>query len=374
MSTQDKKPAPLDPFGKEVCFLFLKYGKCRYGKKCKKSHILPDKDASVMQKLVEPTVESPTLSKLGPAIAFAFQKPTSIRPPARNSQPKPVQIPSKRPLETDMDTHKAPTMLDLIPATDISSRPTQNKDITRPKAKKAPKPVSKCLLAALFKTSTKLDSEKRALGKPIKTNTTDIAGKKVENWYVSNRARLDFKTRRLMVLAKSTTPRQAMQLKAMRKHHWECGEEVKEGLRRHRPAAYSLKITRDRIDWYKVTPYVTLMIQAAFDMDINHRHLPVIGSTLCAFLQYKNMGADKCEDLLVSWGLNAINARRFTAHLWGEVMVPAAGETNIYRTKGTGFRVRHFEHRNDYKILQERLTTLNQKLTQSTGTIISAIK
>lgn len=215
-----------------------------------------------MQKLVEPTVESPAPRKLGPSITFAFQKPTSIRPPSKNSQPKPVQIPSKRPLETDIDTDKAPTRLDLIPATDMPSRPTKNENTTRPKPTKAPKPVSKCLLASLFKTTVKLDSGKRALEKPIKTNTTDIAGKKVENWYVSNRARLDLKTRRLMVLAKPTTPRQAMQLKAMRKHHWECGEEVKEGLRRHKPAAYSLKITRDRIDWCKVAPYVALMIQA----------------------------------------------------------------------------------------------------------------
>lgn len=45
MSTvsKDKGPVLLDPFGNEVCWLFLKHGKCRYKKKCKKSHILPDK-------------------------------------------------------------------------------------------------------------------------------------------------------------------------------------------------------------------------------------------------------------------------------------------------------------------------------------------
>ncbi|KAG0083850.1 hypothetical protein BGZ93_001562 [Podila epicladia] len=376
MSTKDKKPAPLDPFGNEVCFLFLKYSKCRYGKKCKKSHILPDKDAPVMQKLAEPTVEYPAPRKLGPVIAFTFQKSTSIRPPStKNSQTKPVQIPSKRPLETDMDTDRVLPGLRSTPTKDIPSLPIQNEDTTRPTPKKTPKPVSKCLLASLFKT-TKFDTAKRPPGKQSTiTNTTEIAGQKVENWYVSNRARLDPKTRRLMVLAKPATPRQTMQLKAMRKHHWECGEEVKEALRRHRPASYSLRILRDRIDWCKVAPYVTLMIQAAFNMDINYPHLPVVGSTLCAFLQYKNMSADKCEELLISWGLNTINARRFTAHLWGEVMVPAAGETNIHRTKGTGFQVRHFEHRNDYKILQDRLTTLNQKPLQSSGTTtVGAIK
>jgi hypothetical protein len=40
---QDQAPVPLDPFGNEICLLFLKYGKCRYKKKCKKSHIIPDK-------------------------------------------------------------------------------------------------------------------------------------------------------------------------------------------------------------------------------------------------------------------------------------------------------------------------------------------
>ncbi|KAG0338846.1 hypothetical protein BG000_003299 [Podila horticola] len=370
MSTQDKKPAPLDPLGNEVCFLFLKYGKCRYGKKCKKSHILPDKDAPVMQRLSEPTMESAAPSKLGPAIAFTFQKSTSIRPTStKNFQTKPVQIPSKRPLETCMDTDRTPPGLDPIQTKEAPSLPTHKNDTINPKPKKAPKPVTKCLLASLFKTTVKLDSAKRTTGKQFtKTNTTDIAGQKVENWYVSNRARLDPKTRRLMVLAKPTTPRQTMQLKAMRKHHWECGEEVKKALRRHRPASYSLRILRDRIDWCKVAPYVALMIQAAFNMDINYPHLPIIGSTLCAFLQHKNMSADKCEELLVSWGLNVINARRFTAHLWGEVMVPAAGETNIHRTKGTGFRVRHFEYQDDYKTLQERMTILNQKSIQSSGT------
>lgn len=221
-------------------------------------------DAPVMQKLVEPTMESPAPNKLGPAIAFTFQKPTPMRPPStKNFQTRLVQIPSKRPLETDMDTERVLPGLDPTLTKDVPSLPTQNEDTTRPKPKKIPKPVSKCLLASLFETTVKLDSAKRLPGKQsTKTNTTDIAGQKVENWYVSNRARLDPNTRRLMVLAKPATPRQTMQLKAMRKHHWECGEEVKEALRRHRPASYSLRILRDRIDWCKVAPYVTLMIQA----------------------------------------------------------------------------------------------------------------
>lgn len=41
--SKDKGPVLLDPLGNEVCWLFLKYGKCRYKKKCKRSHILPDK-------------------------------------------------------------------------------------------------------------------------------------------------------------------------------------------------------------------------------------------------------------------------------------------------------------------------------------------
>jgi len=41
-SIKEHAPAPLDAEGREICFLFLKYGKCRYGKKCKKSHNSPD--------------------------------------------------------------------------------------------------------------------------------------------------------------------------------------------------------------------------------------------------------------------------------------------------------------------------------------------
>ncbi|KAF9401577.1 hypothetical protein BGZ94_005171, partial [Podila epigama] len=114
----------------------------------------------------------------------------------------------------------------------------------------------------------KVSHQDESRGKrPSKINTTDIAGVKVENWYISNRARLDPKTRRLVVKTQATTARQKHQLKLMRKHHWECGMEIENSLRRLRPTSYSLKIPRQRIDWIEVSSYVALMLQARSPTD-----------------------------------------------------------------------------------------------------------
>lgn len=40
-STKSGTPIPLDSAGNEICLLFLKYGRCRFRKKCKKSHWTP---------------------------------------------------------------------------------------------------------------------------------------------------------------------------------------------------------------------------------------------------------------------------------------------------------------------------------------------
>ena len=39
--TKSGIPVPLDSFGNEMCLLFIKYGRCRFKKKCKKSHWTP---------------------------------------------------------------------------------------------------------------------------------------------------------------------------------------------------------------------------------------------------------------------------------------------------------------------------------------------
>ena len=96
-------------------------------------------------------------------------------------------------------------------------------------------------------------------------------------------------------------------------------------------------------------------------MDIQNPRLPVIGTTLCALLEHKDLGGLACEELLMSWGLTGIDARRFTSHLWEEVMVPAAGEASVREGgKGFGMRVRQFEDKEDFKTIRTRLHILNQ--------------
>lgn len=94
------------------------------------------------------------------------------------------------------------------------------------------------------------------------TNEATVSGEKIEQWYITNKAYLDPESRKLMVLTKPTTARQVNQLKAMRKHHWECRTEMEHQLRKNIPGTYSLKVARGRIDWERVAPYVALMIQA----------------------------------------------------------------------------------------------------------------
>ncbi|KAG0249769.1 hypothetical protein BG011_008975 [Mortierella polycephala] len=400
-SPKERAPAPLDADGNEICFLFLKYGKCRYGKKCKKSHSLPDKNAPIMKRITPVAEEKPAV-RSGPRITFSvrktpYSKPSSVTPagtagtsgyksgrlitPQHQGQ---RSVMEKNAIAVDRATQEqslpsAPTT-SIATATnvavDVPMQSSEEQKSTKKRKSKPRRPVKEavnCLLSSLFQTTIppetvsrhhnllstswparsiqKPSRTKRNIGQKQKskstpalhqrpslpavsaapsfsTNEQSTGGEKVEQWYITNKARLDPKTRRLMVLTKPTTLRQKMQLKAMRKHHWECGTEIERQLKRNVPTAFSLKITRSRIDWDKVAPYVALMIQAALEMNIEDQHLPVLGTTLCALLEHKELTALACEELLVSWGLTTIDARRFTSHLW-EVMIAAAGEATI---------------------------------------------
>ncbi|KAF8929870.1 hypothetical protein BGZ58_008620 [Dissophora ornata] len=412
MSTTEKAPAPapLDPFGNEICLLFLKYGKCRYKKKCKKSHILPDKNAPIMQQITHIVEEQPLTVKSGPKIAFSVRKTPYPKPSSatfvsagrKSRQTLPGSVAHSETLQefttskvagqgeekgrhdTDLapsiarrdDVESTVTMTKKTPAaastamTNESQEVAQLQEKQRPKtkAKRPAKTPSKCLLASLFRTtipdaevlssrrqypvnsyeivqqaikdktgSMKSSSKVTSKSKPksesstkptssklristkmstYSTNESGASGEKVEQWYITNKARLEPLTRRLIVLSKPTTVRQRGQLKMMRKHHWQCRSEIEQQLKRNMPMAFSLRVVKSRIDWDRITPYITLMIQAAFEMDIEHEHLPVIGTTLCTLLEHKDLGGLACEELLVSWGLSEINARRLTSHVW----------------------------------------------------------
>ncbi|KAF9342937.1 hypothetical protein BGX26_006589, partial [Mortierella sp. AD094] len=418
MSAEPKgnAPAPLDPFGNEVCLLFLKYGKCRYKKKCKKSHILPDKNVPIMQMVTEFVAEQPAV-KTGPKVAFSvrmspYAKPTpaTVKSQAqkRGGVPgRPDHGSSQHTPSTTVDISSLATGMEGVDQTVVPAPPADLTLITKednqdtapkeqqqpekvkqkkPKPKRPPKVPSKCLLASLFRTNipspevrpavdtfvigqlqtrtqTQMQStnassnpthKSRSKSKPkptapvatsaFSTNVSEASSEKIEQWYITNKAHLETvpesmpggggtPRRRLMVLNKPTTTRQKSQLKIMRKHHWECRLEVEHNLKRNLPTIFSLKIARTKIDWEKVAPYVTLMIQAAFEMDIDHSHLPVIGTTLCVLLEQKDLSAKACEELLASWGLTELDARRFTNHLW-ELLVSAAGEASVRGGKG----------------------------------------
>ncbi|KAF9189611.1 hypothetical protein BGZ51_009430 [Haplosporangium sp. Z 767] len=435
-SPKERAPAPLDADGNEICFLFLKYGKCRYGKKCKKSHSLPDKNAPIM-KQITPVVEEKPAVRTRPKIAFSvkktpYSKPSSIAPAGTSGykskrlitpqHQEQRSVMEKNTIAVDRATQEQ--LSPYIPTTNVAADvPMQSSEVQKSTKKRKSKPrrpakeTVNYLLASLFQTTIppeivsrhhnllSTSTPVRSIQKPLRTkpnsgqkqkskstpalhqrpslpavsaaplfstNEQSTGVEKVEQWYITNKARLDPKTRRLMVLTKPTTLRQKMQLKAMRKHHWECGTEIERQLKRNIPTAFSLKITRSRIDWDKIAPYVALMIQAAFEMNIEDQHLPVLGTTLCALLEHKELAALSCEELLVSWGLTTINARRFTSHLW-EVMIAAAGEATI-RTggKGVGFRVRQYEHRKDFKKTQFAMLPAITRPLARTATLATA--
>ncbi|KAG0022701.1 hypothetical protein BGZ80_011436 [Entomortierella chlamydospora] len=353
MSAEPKgnAPAPLDPFGNEVCLLFLKYGKCRYKKKCKKSHILPDKNAPIMQKVTEFVAEQPAV-KTGPKVAFSVRmmpyakpSPTAVKPQTqklRGVTGRPDHGSSQHAQSTSVNISNLSTGMEGVdqtivpvssfPSADIAlvvkedSQDTVPKDQQlpervkqkKPKPKRPPKVPSKCLLASLFRTNIPSPEVRPAVGtfvigqpqtrtkalqstnsstnptrksrlrsksKPtapvatsaFSTNVSEASSEKIEQWYITNKAHLEnvpesmpggggTPRRRLMVLNKPTTARQKSQLKIMRKHHWECRLEVEYNLKRNLPAIFSLKIARTKIDWEKVVPYVTLMIQASLEL------------------------------------------------------------------------------------------------------------
>lgn len=213
------------------------------------------------------------------------------------------QVVTEQPLKSKDGVAEA-MEVDLQPPTTLNQG--EPKKPRKPKAKRPPKVHVHRLLSSLFKTTISSETvaasrifpsttgypgpltngrqlrgnaiankrkEERGSKKPpfatpagygttVSSNELEVADEKIENWYTTYKARLEPKTRRLMVMTKPTTSRHQSQLKTMRKHHWECRTEIEQQLRRHVPTAFSLKIVRTRIDWERVAPYITLMIQA----------------------------------------------------------------------------------------------------------------
>ncbi|KAF9967858.1 hypothetical protein BGZ70_007914 [Mortierella alpina] len=288
--------------------------------------------------------------------------PTPDITDAQMSSQRPKRKPKpKRPFKATCKCLLAPLFRTTIPLGTLSKHRTlipRPANIREPRTRHS-RTSAKSTLKPRRKPDASGDQRSTQTSTAMPSNQVGVDAEKIEQWYITNKAHLEPATRRLVVLSKPSTVRQKSQLKAMRKHHWECELQVEGHLKRNRPTTYRLKILRNRIDWERLAPYITLMVQAAFEMDINHQHLPVVGTTLCALLEHKDLGATQCEELLISWGLTHLNARRFTTHLW-DLMVAAAGESSIRGGRGMGLQVRQCEHRTDFKTIQERLTVLNK--------------
>lgn len=75
------------------------------------------------------------------------------------------------------------------------------------------------------------------------------------------------------------------------------------------------------------------------------------------------MSGLECENMLMSWGLTQINARRFSSHLW-EMMVTAAGDVNIRdedNSRGIGYQIQRMQTKKDYQDLEERMLAFYNK-------------
>ncbi|KAG0233706.1 hypothetical protein BGW42_007292 [Actinomortierella wolfii] len=193
-------------------------------------------------------------------------------------------------------------------------------------------------------------------------NAATIPSDRIEKWYATYRAELDPKTGRLMMTAGSPDTRgKKLHLKAMRRHHWECKQAVLQALEQTVPKTYSLKIARSRIDWPRVTPYLALALQAAFELDITHEYLPVLALTVRAQLEHNALSGRALEALLVSWGISELQARRCGNLIW-EMMVSAAGDASIAEDRlGVGYIVRQVQAKHDFIILRDRLSMYSEQ-------------
>ncbi|KAF9970867.1 hypothetical protein BGZ73_006282 [Actinomortierella ambigua] len=398
----DTLPAPLDPFGNEVCRLFLKYGKCRYGKKCKLSHIKPSPDAPPPTRMVPVTNEEPQPS-IAPDVKFSL----GVKRPRPHTQavsaPATVrreteEVVSTAPPQVDSsanETHKEdmgmavdmaiveqlqPSTVSELPTIDeAGSSTTTTATPARKRRKKNKQPTGSApLLAPYFVKPSQqsvapvsynrgfapLTSGPSTKTKGLKSasNVAEVPASRIEKWYVSNRAELEPRTGRLMMTAGSPdTPGKKNQLKAMRRHHWECKQAVLQALERTVPKTYALKLVRSRIDWPRVTPYLALILQAAFELEVTNEHLPVLAATVQAQLEHNNLSGRALEELLVSWGLSELQARRCGNLVW-EMMVAAAGDASVVEGRlGVGYIVREMESKQDFIVLKERLSEFGEQ-------------
>ncbi|KAK9761338.1 hypothetical protein K7432_013832 [Basidiobolus ranarum] len=109
----------------------------------------------------------------------------------------------------------------------------------------------------------------------------------------------------------------------MKRYNWNCKQKIQELMHQEIPNIYKVKLGRERINFRRIRPYMYLLVQAAFRLDIRSPLLESFSETLIALVQLTHIVPNDIEDKLKIWGLTELKSRQFVIHLWS-ILVEAS--------------------------------------------------
>ncbi|ORX91495.1 hypothetical protein K493DRAFT_317239 [Basidiobolus meristosporus CBS 931.73] len=125
----------------------------------------------------------------------------------------------------------------------------------------------------------------------------------------------------------------------MKRYNWNCKQKILHLLRQELPNIYQVKPRQERINFRRIRPYVYVLTQAAFCLEIRSPLLESLSETILALIQQTPAVPKNLEDTLQAWGLTELKSRQFVVHLWN-VLVEAS-----YQIQGIPACVENLEAR-----------------------------
>ncbi|CAB4022538.1 uncharacterized protein LOC113677719, partial [Paramuricea clavata] len=273
---------PQDAADNDMCILFMKYGRCRFKTKCKKSHWVP------------PLPDNPYPVEIKPPLPIDDVLIEKVRIKIRNLKDSSNDT-QKELLESNSQHCATSTEI-------IDFKVSSKADIS--------KQTNSCMLPKRFKYvfHDKCDNL-------IAKN----AG--VSRLFNEAGAYFDNVTQKLQICEPPENKIEKRHLKVLRRIHWRNTQSLKEKLSQY-PPSYNLVFDRSKINFARLQPYVYVLIHECMCVGGEKKSVKpssfeyLIADTLLAYVDSKCITPQEAEEKLQQWGARAVRARQCITHLW----------------------------------------------------------
>ncbi|XP_028398534.1 uncharacterized protein LOC114522102 [Dendronephthya gigantea] len=275
---------PQDASGNDMCILFMKYGRCRFKAKCKKSHWVP------------PLPDDPY--------------PIEIKPPLPSDD---LTVCTVRTENETRNTKYAPGNPPKEPLEKISSMPTSTTSAQ----------ITNCNSGSDLQKFNKASMVPRRFKHIFYDKYCDLATENVgvNRLFLEAGAYFDNVAQKLQISKPPQNKIEKRHLKVLRRIHWQNTQTLKQKLSQY-PPSYKLKFDWSKIDLVRLRPYVYVLVHECLCVEGELKPSRpssfeyLVADTLIAYLDGACMIPQEIEEKLRRWGARAVRARQCVDHLW----------------------------------------------------------